>query len=298
MLSYGLSKVFKMQFPDLRPGDLDERVGEMSPMGLAWTFMGYSTPYTVFAGLAEMIGGVLVLWRRTATIGALVIAAVMTNVVMLNFCYDIPVKLYSMRLLVMAMVIAAPSARRLIAAAMGRAVPELPTRERISPRWERAGQVARIALFGVFAWSLERDAEHVSDDRVSELHGVWVVDTFVSDGVEHPLATDPARWKTVSANPHSLHIALMTGERARFRFAVDAVHGTLTLKIPDDGPGSDPAKPKTTDEIWTYIRPAPDHLVVDGSHGGKKFHAALHLAPAPLLMTRGFRWINEAPFNR
>jgi uncharacterized membrane protein YphA (DoxX/SURF4 family) len=300
MLSYGLDKVLKLQFPDLRPSELDARVGEMSPMGLAWTFMGYSTPYTVFAGLAETIGGVLVLWRRTATIGAVVIVAVMTNVVMLNFCYDIPVKLYSARLLVMAIVIAAPSARRLIAAAMGRAVAEVPARERMSPRWERARQLARIAMLAGFAWSIYQLLESAGgrNDQVHELRGVWAVDSFVADGMEHSLATDPDRWQKILFNPRGLYIVPMSGERTSFKLGVDAARRTLTLKIPDDTPGSDKPEPKTTDEVWTYTRPAPDRLVLDGSHRGKPFHATLHLEPASLLMTRGFRWINEAPFNR
>jgi hypothetical protein len=30
-----------------------------SPMGLLWTFMGASVPYTMFVGFAEMIAGIL-----------------------------------------------------------------------------------------------------------------------------------------------------------------------------------------------------------------------------------------------
>ena len=44
--------------------------------------------------------------------------------------------------------------------------------------------------------------------------------------------------------------------------------------------------------------PDPEKLEIDGVHRGKRFHVASHLAPDPLLIARGFRWINEAPFNR
>ena len=300
MLSYGFAKIFRLQFADLRPGDLDKRLGEMAPMTLAWSFMSYSTPYTVFAGLAEAIGGALMLWRRTATIGALVIVAVMTNVVMFNFCYDVPVKLYSVQLLVMAIVIAAPSARRLIAAAMGRATADLPARQRMHPRWERARQIARISMVVLFAWAIysERRREAGANDHVHELYGAWVVDTFVVDGVEHARATDPDRWQKLLANQHGLHIAPMSGEYTAFPIEVDAAHGTLTLKVPADGPAGDPGRPNVIDEIWRYRRTAPDHLMLDGVHLGKAFHATLHLEPPQLLLTRGFHWINEEPFNR
>jgi len=300
MLSYGLAKVLKGQFPDLRPRDLEQPTGEMSPMGLVWTFMGYSTPYSMFAGLVEMVGGVLVLWRRTATIGALVIVAVMTNVVMLNFCYDVPVKLYSTQLLLMAIVIALPGARRLVSAAMGRAVAEIPARERMSPRWERARTIARIAMLGLFMWGLYGTYAYESgrNDQGHDLRGVWVVDTFIIEGVEHSLATDPVRWHKVVLNPRGLYIVPMVGDRTSFSLTVDGAHRTLTLRLPSAGPGRGKDNVETTIETWTYTRPTPDQLVLEGAHHGKPFHAALHLEPAQLLMTRGFHWINEEPLNR
>src|SRR5207244_5434949 len=55
MFSYGVSKVLKLQFYDLSPGVLHQRIGDTPPMRLMWAFMGYSQPYTVFSGLAEVI---------------------------------------------------------------------------------------------------------------------------------------------------------------------------------------------------------------------------------------------------
>ena len=52
------------------------------------------------------------------------------------------------------------------------------------------------------------------------------------------------------------------------------------------------------EQTWHYARPAPDRLVIDGVHRGASLHVMLHPAPAPLLVTRGFHWINESPFSR
>lgn len=41
--------------------------------------------------------------------------AVMANVFMLNLCYDVPVKLFSFQLLLLAIVVAAPDVPRLVA---------------------------------------------------------------------------------------------------------------------------------------------------------------------------------------
>lgn len=64
--------------------------------------MGYSRTYTIFAGAGEVIGGVLLFFRRTTTLGALILCGVLANVVALNFSYGIPVKIFSSLLLLLA----------------------------------------------------------------------------------------------------------------------------------------------------------------------------------------------------
>jgi uncharacterized membrane protein YphA (DoxX/SURF4 family) len=293
MLSYGFSKILRMQFSDLTPYDLEMRVGDTSPMGMVWRFMGYSAPYTIFAGLAEAIGGAMLLWRRTATIGALVLIPVMTNVVLLNFCYDVPVKLYSTELLIMAIMIAAPSARRLIGAALGRATAEVPPRHRMSRRSERARRIAAVTMMALFAIRLYvRFSGRAELFRPVELQGGWVVDTFTADGVEHPpLTTDDDRWSSCRFSPGGIGITMMTGRLAGPGFGpdghADARTHTIAVTLGED-----------KHELWSYAQPAPDRLVIDGMYLGKSLHVTLHRRPAGLLVTRGFRWINEVPFNR
>lgn len=117
MMSYGLAKFgFEGgQFGDIGEGQLNRTWGETSPMGAVWGFMSASRPYTIFAGLGELLAAVFLIWRRTALLGALFAVGVMTNVVMLNYCYDVPVKISSTHLVLMGLVIMAPDARRLLA---------------------------------------------------------------------------------------------------------------------------------------------------------------------------------------
>lgn len=300
MLSYGFSKVLKLQFYDLSPGVLHQRLGDVPPMRLMWAFMGYSLPYTVFAGLAEVAGGALLLWRRTATLGALLVAIVMTNVVLMNLSYDVPVKLLSTRLLVMAIAIAAPDARRVLGVVLGRAAAELPPRVRRTPGQERARRVAKFVLIALTVVDvyLTYGQRPAHDDHIHELYGNWIVDSFALDGVEHPpLTTDPVRWESWSASPRYMQIWLMNGtfegrsepERGWYDLKVDPSAHTITVTID--------SKQKTR-ETWTYSRPAPDRLIIDCVHRGKSLHIALHLEPAGVLVTRGFHWFNEVPYNR
>jgi uncharacterized membrane protein YphA (DoxX/SURF4 family) len=114
LLTYGLAKVFPLQFPAPQLSTLIAPFGEQSPMRVLWNFMGASTPYTIFSGSAELFAAVLLLFRRTAMLGALVAFAVMCNVVALNYCYDVSVKLYSSNLLLMAVFLLIPDLRRLV----------------------------------------------------------------------------------------------------------------------------------------------------------------------------------------
>ena len=70
-------------------GTLIEPYGQFSPMGVLWSFMGMSRAYTVFSGIVEITGCVLLVFRRTTMLGAMVSAVALLNVVVLNFSYDI-----------------------------------------------------------------------------------------------------------------------------------------------------------------------------------------------------------------
>ena len=114
MIPYGVLKLFPLQFPEPSLSRLLQTYGDSSPMGLMWTFMGASRSYSFFGGAAEVLAGILLVIPRLATLGALVCMAVMSNVLMLNIGYDVPVKLGSIHLLVMAGFVAAPDLRRLV----------------------------------------------------------------------------------------------------------------------------------------------------------------------------------------
>jgi hypothetical protein len=75
--------------------------------------MQYSRVYAFFGGLVELIAVVLLCYRPTATLGALVCLAAMTNVALLNYAYGVPVKLYATMVLLSAAVLALYDSRRL-----------------------------------------------------------------------------------------------------------------------------------------------------------------------------------------
>ncbi|MDL2345577.1 hypothetical protein QOL99_15680 [Deinococcus sp. MIMF12] len=144
---YALAKFNFGQFGLLHPGQLLTTYGESSPMGLLWRFMAASPGYQYVAGVAELLPALLLLHRRTVTLGALVAAVTMTNVLALNLLYDVPVKLFSAHLLLAALVLLALDGQRLWAFATGRA---FAARTAVpSSRWEApTAWVVTVLLLG------------------------------------------------------------------------------------------------------------------------------------------------------
>ncbi len=108
MLVYGFDKVFKSHFPFPNLEKLQQPIGESTPQGLLWAFMGYSTTYTVYLGIIEVLSGFLLLFRRTTALGALLVLLIMINVTIINFSYDVPVKLFALHLVAYAILLLYP----------------------------------------------------------------------------------------------------------------------------------------------------------------------------------------------
>lgn len=291
MFSYGFAKVFDGQFLPPPPARLAEPFGESSPMGLLWTFMGASKPYTVFAGLAELAGGALLLFRRTTTLGALVLLGVLGNVVLLNLCYDVPVKLYSSHLWVMALVLVLPDAARLFDVL----VRNRPTTAASMDTPFARGRWRWIRLVGkpIFILNLlytqgyqkaQMTKKYRQDVPQGAMSGVWEVVQATSDG--HPLA-----WRRLGIDNHGFGIRPSDGQHG-FALVDDGAKKTLTL-TPFGGPTGKPS-------VLVYTRDASGRGTLDGTFEGKPLHAELRWIDTSksLLTTRGFHWINESPFNR
>jgi hypothetical protein len=99
MVRYGIFKIFPMQMSRPSLGVLNEPVGQSSPMSLLWTLIGSSPVYQILSGVFETLCAVLLLFEATALLGTLLGIVVISNVLLFNFCFDIPVKLGALLIL-------------------------------------------------------------------------------------------------------------------------------------------------------------------------------------------------------
>ena len=113
MLKYGFDKIFKVQFYLPEPNLLYTPLGLLEKDILYWSTIGSSYSYSVFIGLIEIIPAILLIFRKTRTLGLVMLVGVLVYVIAINFCYDISVKLYSSFLLLVSIVLLLPSIQAL-----------------------------------------------------------------------------------------------------------------------------------------------------------------------------------------
>ncbi|MFE6861545.1 DoxX family protein [Nocardia sp. NPDC057668] len=295
MLSYGIVKVFQLQMPSPSLARLVQPFGELTPMEVLWSQVGVSPVYESVLGATEILCGVLLLIPRTAAAGALATAFGGAQIWILNMTYDVPVKILSFNILLMALALAAPEARRIATVFLGNATgPSTAPRAGGTVRQRRVVATLQIVLLlwlliagtakGAVSWQQRQDTP--------ELYGIWEVATFVRDGESiAPLVGDENRWRRIIFDRQdTVTIQTMTDRfsSARAEFA----DGTLALHARTDAD----ATPWAT---FIVERPTSDHLRLIGEANGHLLVLELTLRdPSAFSLRReGFHWVNEYPNN-
>jgi uncharacterized membrane protein YphA (DoxX/SURF4 family) len=304
MLLYGFAKAIPTQMPFPNLSRLLQSFGSFSPASVLWYSIGSSPAYETFAGCAELAAGILLLIPRTRTLGALVCLADMIQVFALNMTYDIPVKLFSLHLILFAVVILAPDIPRLMSLfVFDRDAGRSPLLELF--RTARANRFAKRAQLAFLIYIVTMNVVFLYQNRQlfgrdaadPPLFGIWTVDQLSIDGqVRSPLLTDNDRWRRFvvdRARPGSAAIQFqkMDDTFIGYRGTFDEVAKTLTL-----AKGSD----QTWKAIFNYERTGPDKLSLNGSMDGRAIKMDLQLVDHRkfMLIARGFHWIQEYPFYR
>ena len=322
MLTYGFSKILPNQMPFPPLDSLLTPYAESSPMGLVWRFIGVSTAYSVFAGLGETIGGLLVFFRHTRALGAAVLIAVLANVVVINFAYDVPVKLYSSHLLLMALAVLLVDRRRLFAVfVLNRPAPAADLRPLLPRGWPHAaGRVVTVLFLGWIVsmqvvGGLESYRTFGNGRERPELWGIHDVESFVKDGREVPaLLTDTTRWRALVIDralpmqlgpneiPGVVAVWHMDGTLARHRVELDETAQTITFLPRERNTTTNPAGqgPARRPDTLRYERLEDGILMLSGTWEGGEVDIRLRERNIDdlLLVGRGFRWISEFPDNR
>jgi hypothetical protein len=317
MIGYGLAKVFPFQMPPPSIAILTEPAGNMAPMTFLWNLIGLSPVYEIICGSAEVLGGILLVYRRTALAGALFSTFVITNVVLYNFCYDVPVKLFAANLLLGCIFLALPDAVSLCRYFWSHKL-TAPTATWVPPISRRAGRIAILVTEIVFAvaflvvrpifmtigwhhlqvalrtpsplvgaWHL--DATHPASGAFIDPEGLPVTDLYVAPSSRaYTRSTDGELWLSgVDLDPkkHTVRISCyFIGAPTNYAWQLSDPNHLILTSVPPDPP-----------------KPDPKHTPVKSAAPFTPAVLTLTRTPTPAhypLLERGFHFISEWRYER
>jgi len=299
MISYGMYKVIPLQFSEPDFSTLLQPYGESSPMGLAWNFLGFSSGYNLFMGLGEVIGGILLFHRRTMLLGGLILIPVTANVVAVNFFYDVPVKLFSFGYLLMAIIIILPDTRRLFNVILfNRPTKAIEFKEPFtSKKWLLGKSILKWVFVFYFLYyniddALVYNEEFGPNSPKPELYGLYETTSFVKNNdTIPPLLTDVDRWRyLVIEYIDEVGIYKMDMSPEWYQSNIDTLEHKLVFTSYED-----------STQVYSFnYRKNDSTLYLNGlfKNDTISFTSKRKDREDFLLISRGFHWINEYPFNR
>ena len=297
MVGYGLAKLFPLQMSPPSLAVLNEPLGNTSPMTMLWTLIGLNPIYEMICGAAEVAAGLLIFFRRTTLLGALLTAFLSTNIVLYNFCFDVPVKIYAAHLLFLSLAVAAPDFRALFRffflhlPATPRGGWSRPAR-RYGLRIETVVTVVVILL--VVAPQAYQSGKFYAKQLASERNpppftGQW----HVASATRPVLTGDGLPMTDIFFEP-SGRTMLRDSATVLWRAFTQVDNKKHTMLL-----ASEVGEPIT----YAMTQPDPSHLILKPTGKNAKNDGTLALVRVPLpshypLEDRGFHWVNEWGLER
>jgi hypothetical protein len=314
MLGYGMDKVFALQFNTSLPGPdrLAQPLGNYSPFALMWTFMGYSKAYTIFGGMGEVTGGVLLLFRRTTTLGAMVVIGVMANVLALDFSYGVGLRMLVSLYLLMAIFVLLPDLKRLSnVLVLNRPALTADLTNSVLDRWlGRSLPLLHLAVVGFALYFFAGPGLKAPRERgnrpESPFYGLYQIEAFTRNGQALPLSD--SNWRrviferqgdmTVLAMDDSTHYYGADVDPASSAVTISGEYPEIRSNSHPDYSGESPTN--ISKSTLSYSRPDSDHLVFQGDLAGDSVLIEMRRVDISkfTLVSRGFHWIENGPFYR
>jgi hypothetical protein len=209
LLAYGFIKFFPLQSPYPSLSNLNTPYGDFTEWKLFSLTLGIVPGYESFLGLVEIIAALLLLYRKTTTLGAFIVLAFTGNVFMSNLAYGGGEDVYSLFLVLIALFLFVhdvPQLTRLLA----RGQPAAPARYRHSftHTWQRNARLAIkglvvllfIVVYGAQTYAAAHHApyQYPADAGLAGAQGLYNVREFRINNQVLPYSDiDSVRWQDV-----------------------------------------------------------------------------------------------------
>lgn len=209
VIAYGFLKVFPLQSPYPSLSNLNTNYGDFTRWKLFSISLGIVPSYEIFLGFVEVAAGLLLLYRKTASVGAVIILLFTGNVFMSNIAYEGGEVVYSLYLVILALFVLFWDLQR-ITTLLVLQKPATPNRFRpvFTAKWQvYARSISKLAFifFFVLLYSFKTATGYKHAPYqfpvakgLPNVSGIYNVKTFRVNGDTLAYAkNDPVRWQDV-----------------------------------------------------------------------------------------------------
>ena len=300
LFAYGFLKLYALQAPYPSISALNTPYGDFTRWKLFSITLGIVPSYELFLGGVEIVLGILLLFRKTASISAFIFLIFCGNIFVSNLAYEGGDQVYSLLLITFGLVVLSFDGHRItrllilqqpVAAATFRPVFEG------AKRYGRLTLKAAFLLFFVVIYGVKTGAgakhdpfQYPAGKGLPAISGLYNVASFAVNGDTIPYSlTDPFRWRNVvfeewntlsirsntpapidSNNRHivsrnnaeRLYEIEGTNSRHYYGYTADTVQHLLILQN---------RRPQQAAETFAlhYTRPDQDRIILTGSDYNK-----------------------------
>lgn len=211
VLTYGFLKLFALLAPEPSISTLNTNYGEFTDWKIFSITLGGAKPYyQTFLGIVEILAAILLLNRKTASIGALIIVSFLGNVFLSNLAYGGQEYIYSLYLIILALFILTRDVLRLYNL-LFLEVPAVPAHYHPVFTQKAAAPLIKVLKYGfIFFFVIllgyktytgyAHDQYQIPNQAgIVNAQGLYNVKVFVLNGDTIPYSTtDTSRWKDVA----------------------------------------------------------------------------------------------------
>ncbi|HFA48264.1 MAG TPA: hypothetical protein ENJ95_04510 [Bacteroidetes bacterium] len=148
------------------------------------------------------------------------------------------------------------------------------------------------AVFSVYG-SVKAVKNYGPEAPKPPLYGLYEVEAFVRNGdTVPPLLTDSWRWKRlIVERKGAAALYMMDGQKYWYDFRSDSLENFVLLN---------PRKDSSLVDTLYFSEPDSSRFLLEGSFRGNDLKVSFLKKRKEdfLLRSRGFKWVNESPFNR
>jgi hypothetical protein len=209
VIADALIKVFPLQLPYPSLSLENTNYGDLTDWKIAHLAYGIAPSFEIFLGAVELFAAILLLNKKSASIGAVIITGFVGNVFLSNLGYNGGEAVYALYLLSMAAVLVFYDIQRWHKIIM-LGQPSQPNTYRPSffTGWKKGGRMILksafifiiIPLYSFYSFSLYRDNgyQYPSGEGLRDVAGLYNVREFKINGTVLPYSlTDSVRWQNV-----------------------------------------------------------------------------------------------------